>query len=69
MIKLENYTKNINGETYVPFSIAEKAVKEALESSEEYKQTLNKLEDLNSQLDDAMKEIGEGFKEMKNIKL
>ncbi len=69
MINIEDFKKEFNGEFYVPLSIAKQAVKEALESSKEYKETLSKLENLNSQLDDAMKEIGEGFKEMKNIKL
>ena len=40
-----------------------------LEVSKEYKQTLDKLEDLNSQFKDAMKELGEGFKELGKIKV
>tara|TARA_E500000331_G_scaffold198325_1_gene190497 strand:+ start:829 stop:1038 length:210 start_codon:yes stop_codon:yes gene_type:complete len=69
MINIEDFKEEFNDQTYVPLSIAKKAIKEAFESSKEYRQTLDKLEDLNSQFKDAMKELGEGFKDMNNIKL
>ena len=56
------------GKTYVPLNIAKKAIKEAYQNSKEYKQTMNKLEDLNSQFKDAMKELGDGFEELSKIK-
>ena len=43
--------------------------RKAYQNSKEYKQTLDKLEDLNSQFKDAMKELGEGFKELGKIKV
>ena len=69
MINIENYKEDFNGKTYIPLNIAKKAIKEAYENSKEYKQTLDKLEDLNSQFKDAMKELGEGFKELGKIKV
>ena len=54
MINIENYQEDFNGKTYIPLNIAKKAIKEAYENSKEYKQTLDKLEDLNSQFKDAM---------------
>ena len=68
MINIENYQEDFNGKTYIPLNIAKKAIKEAYENSKEYKQTLDKLEDLNSQFKGAMKELGEGFKELGKIK-
>ena len=68
MINLEDFKEDFNGKTYVPFNIAKKAIKEAYQNSKEYKQTMNKLEDLNSQFKDAMKELGEGFDELGKIK-
>ena len=69
MINIENYQEDFNGKTYIPLNIAKKAIKEAYENSKEYKQTLDKLEDLNSQFKDAMKELGAGFKELGKIKV
>tara|TARA_R100000081_G_scaffold43058_1_gene20281 strand:+ start:318 stop:527 length:210 start_codon:yes stop_codon:yes gene_type:complete len=68
MINIEDFQEEFSGKTYVPLNIAKKAIKEAYENSKEYKETLNKLEDLNSQFKDAMKELGEGFKGLGNIK-
>ena len=68
MINIEDFQEDFNGKTYVPLNIAKKAIKEAYENSKEYKETLNKLEDLNSQFKDAMKELGEGFDELGKIK-
>ena len=69
MINIENYQEDFNGKTYIPLNIAKKAIKEAYENSKEYKQTLDKLEDVNSQFKDVMKELGEGFKELGKIKV
>tara|TARA_B100001564_G_C20472319_1_gene593189 strand:- start:531 stop:740 length:210 start_codon:yes stop_codon:yes gene_type:complete len=69
MINLEDFEAEFNGKSYVPLSIAKKAVKEAFVSSKEYDQTIVKLEELNTQFKDAMKELGEGFDELGNVKL
>ena len=68
MINLEDFQEDFNGKTYVPLNIAKKAIKEAYQNSKEYKKTMDKLEDLNSQFKDAMKELGEGFDELGKIK-
>ena len=68
MINIEDFKEDFNGKTYVPLNIAKKAIKEAYQNSKEYKKTMNKLEDLNSQFKDAMKELGEGFEELGKIK-
>ena len=68
MINIEDFQEDFNGKTYVPLNIAKKAIKEAYQNSKEYKKTMDKLEDLNSQFKDAMKEVGEGFDELGKIK-
>ena len=68
MINIEDFQEDFNGKTYVPLNIAKKAIKEAYQNSKEYKQTMNKLEDLNSQFKEAMKELGDGFEELGKIK-
>ena len=68
MINIEDFQEDFNGKIYVPLNIAKKAIKEAYQNSKEYKQTMNKLEDLNSQFKDAMKELGDGFEELGKIK-
>ena len=69
MINLEDYKTELNGESYVPLSIAKQALKEAFVTSKEYDQTIVKLEELNVQFKDAMKELGEGFEELGNVKV
>jgi hypothetical protein len=69
MINLEDYEAEFNGKSYVPLSIAKKAVTQAYENSKEYKDTLTKLDNLNNQFKEAMKELGEGFEDLGNIKL
>ena len=68
MINIEDFQEDFNGKIYIPLNIAKQAIKEAYQNSKEYKKTINKLEDLNSQFKDAMKELGEGFEELGNIK-
>jgi len=68
MINIEDFKEDFNGKTYIPLNIAKKAIKEAYQNSKEYKETMDKLEDLNLQFKDAMKELGEGFNELGKIK-
>jgi len=68
MINIEDFKEDFNGKTYIPLNIAKKAIKEAYQNSKEYKKTMDKLEDLNLQFKDAMKELGEGFNELGKIK-
>lgn len=68
MIRLEDYEAEFNGVSYVPLSIAKKAIVQAFESSKEYEQTLNKLDELNNQFKDAMEELGDGFQDLENFK-
>ena len=65
---IEDFKEDFNGKTYIPLNIAKKAIKEAYQNSKEYKKTMDKLEDLNLQFKDAMKELGEGFNELGKIK-
>ena len=69
MINLEDFGTQLDGKTYVPLSVAKQAVKEAYVTSKEYDQTIVKLEELNSQFKEAMKELGEGFEGLGNIKV
>ena len=68
MINIEDFKEDFNGKTYIPLNIAKKAIKEAYQNSKEYKETMDKLEDLNLQFKDAMKELGEGLNELGKIK-
>jgi len=62
-IRIEDYVIKVNGKEYVPLDKAQQAI---IETSE-YKQAAEKLDEVNSELREAMKFMEEAVNDLKDI--